>query len=26
MVGDGREKDNDYYTSDHVFIVPKEAS
>ena len=25
IVGDGREEDNDYYISDHVFIVPKEA-
>ena len=24
-VGDGREEDDDYYISDHVFIVPKEA-
>ena len=24
-VGDGREDDDDYYISDHVFIVPKEA-
>lgn len=24
-VGDGRENDEDYYISDHVFIVPKEA-
>ena len=24
-VGDGREKDDDYYISDHVFIVPKDA-
>lgn len=24
-VGDGREKDADYYISDHVFIVPKDA-
>lgn len=23
--GDGREEDDDYYISDHVFIVPKEA-
>ncbi len=24
-VGDGREEDDDYYISDHVFIVPKDA-
>ena len=24
-VGDGRENDDDYYTADHVFIVPKDS-